>query len=165
LLGVIAGDHETRWATTLLGMDELVRAMGLREDQSLRLMTRIAEGRLARLDPAMLSAKPMARRYRELRSRVERWLARDVPPVIARILEERTRDLGVPAAEFSRLADLGALTQPLDTIVGDLLHMHANRMLRSHANAQECVLYEFLRRTYRSAAARNRTATLAASGE
>jgi lantibiotic biosynthesis protein len=168
LLGVIAGDHETRWTTTLLGMDEIVRIMGFDDARRVDLMTSLARGRLAGLDPASVSAKPIARRHRELRSRIERWLARDVPPAIAGIMDERARQLAEPAAAMRRLADGGGLTRPFDAIVGDLLHMHANRMFRSDANAQECVLYEFLRRAYRSAVAcrdaKPVTAAEAASG-
>lgn len=43
---------------------------------------------------------------------------------------------------------------PLRTLAGSYIHMHANRLLRSAARAQELVLYDFLCRLYESQAAR-----------
>jgi thiopeptide-type bacteriocin biosynthesis protein len=161
VLRLVGGDHEARWGVTLLGMNDILCATGLEDERRAQLVARLAEGRLMSIDPRSVSAKPIARRYRELRARVEHWLGPDGPPAIAAIMGERARALVPLAAELSDLDDRAELTRPLDLIVGDLLHMHANRMLRADANAQECVLYEFLRRTYRSTAARDRADTTA----
>ena len=56
-------------------------------------------------------------------------------------------------AELRRTARLGRLEMDF---AGSLLHMHANRILRSNARAQELVLYDFLARLYESQAARAR---------
>lgn len=156
VLRLVGGDHDARWGVTLLGLHDILCATGLDHERRTQLLARVSEGRLTSIDPRSVSAKPIARRYRELRSRVERWLGPDVPPAIAEVMGERARALVPLAAELLELDHRAGLTRPLDTVVGDLLHMHANRMLRADANMQECILYEFLRRTYRSMAARDR---------
>jgi len=165
LLHIVGRDPEARWGATLLGLHDLIRAAGLDEDAALALTTRLAEGRLRMIDPARAASKPIARRYRELRATVERWLGRDVPVPILDALDARVLDLAPPLRQLSLLDRRGVLTRPFQTIVGDLLHMHANRMFRTNANTQESVLYEFLRRSYRSAAARRRAGVRVASGE
>ncbi len=163
LLGIVGRDPAARWGATLLGLHDLVRTAGLDEAAALALMTRIAQGRLRMVDPAGAASRPIARRYRELRPTVERWLAREVAAPTLALFDQRVRGLEAPLRELSALDASGSLTRPLVTIVGDLMHMHANRMFRANANAQESVLYEFLRRSYRSAGARRRATATAAS--
>jgi len=62
-------------------------------------------------------------------------------------------------AEASR----GGLTATLEEIAASLLHMHANRVLRSANRAQEAVLYRFLEKTWASRLARDRKAEEVAS--
>ena len=53
---------------------------------------------------------------------------------------------------------LGELQVPITDLAGSYIHMHANRLLRSSARAQELVIYDFLKRIYESRAARQRKA-------
>jgi hypothetical protein len=45
---------------------------------------------------------------------------------------------------------------PIPELAASYLHMHANRLLRSAARAQELVLYDWLYRMYEAQAARLR---------
>jgi hypothetical protein len=55
-------------------------------------------------------------------------------------------------------AERGDLTISLTDLAPSLLHMHANRLLRSEQRRQEMVLYDFLYRLYDARAARARGA-------
>lgn len=68
----------------------------------------------------------------------------------------RARVLSAAALELRRLAQEGALSVPPADVAFSLLHMHANRMLRSDQRIQELVLLELLCRAYRSRLARQR---------
>lgn len=56
--------------------------------------------------------------------------------------------------QLAQIAKDGALNRPLSEIASSLLHMHANRMFRSAARAQEAVVYRFLDQYYDSLLAR-----------
>jgi hypothetical protein len=53
-------------------------------------------------------------------------------------------------SELRALNDRGRLWTPLEDVASSLLHMHANRLLRSSHRAQELVLYDFLLRLYQT---------------
>jgi hypothetical protein len=48
------------------------------------------------------------------------------------------------------------LTVPIEEIAASLLHMHANRALRSANRAHEMILYRFLEKAYASQLARRK---------
>ncbi len=56
--------------------------------------------------------------------------------------------------ELKRLERDGRLTVSLDQIAPSLLHMQANRLLRSDHRSQEAVLLDLLHRLYDARAAR-----------
>jgi thiopeptide-type bacteriocin biosynthesis protein len=70
------------------------------------------------------------------------------------VLAARSARIRPVAVELRALADAGRLTQPLAEIARSLVHMHANRLLRSAHRAQELVIYDFLDRAYTSIAER-----------
>jgi hypothetical protein len=57
-------------------------------------------------------------------------------------------------AELKQRERAGRLSQSLVQLAASFMHMHANRLLQSAARAQECVLYDYLRRCYASLLAR-----------
>jgi thiopeptide-type bacteriocin biosynthesis protein len=71
-------------------------------------------------------------------------------------LDERSACGAHAARRLSALASERRLTRPLADIAGSLLHMHANRLLRSDQRAHELVLYDFLTRIYESQIARSK---------
>jgi hypothetical protein len=64
-------------------------------------------------------------------------------------------------ARLRAAAERGELSLPLAAIAPSLLHMHANRLLRSDQRRHELVLYDFLYRLYDARAARARVAATA----
>ena len=69
---------------------------------------------------------------------------------------ERSERLRPAVAELQALSQRGELTVSLPDLGASLVHMHANRLLRSGQRAQELVLYDFLARLYRTQLARGR---------
>jgi thiopeptide-type bacteriocin biosynthesis protein len=66
-----------------------------------------------------------------------------------------------PLARLRFAAAHGELSLPLSEIAPSLLHMHANRLLRSDQRRHEIVLYDFLHRLYDAQSARTRSAATA----
>ena len=74
------------------------------------------------------------------------------------VLQRRSERIAPLAAGLRHLADTGRLAVSLPDLAGSLLHMHANRLSRAAARAQELVLYDYLSRHYTSLRARQRQA-------
>jgi thiopeptide-type bacteriocin biosynthesis protein len=70
------------------------------------------------------------------------------------VLRRRSEKLAPIAAALREAEAAGRLSVPIPELAQSLLHMQMNRLLRAAARAQECVLYDFLHRLYRSQAAR-----------
>jgi thiopeptide-type bacteriocin biosynthesis protein len=72
------------------------------------------------------------------------------------ILRERSQAQAEVVSELRAAEAAGRLSTPITELAASYLHMHANRMLRSAARAQELVLYDWLHRIYDAKAARLR---------
>jgi thiopeptide-type bacteriocin biosynthesis protein len=72
------------------------------------------------------------------------------------LLAERSRKIAPIARELVARDASGRLHTSVVDLAPSLLHMHANRMLRSEQRRQELVLYDFLSRLYESELARSR---------
>ena len=136
---------ERRWQLALLGMAGLLEDFGLElhERRSLLSKTRGDARASRRLDD----------KYRAQSPALVRLLAKnpdaDADWTAGRaILSRRSQQNTSCANELRRHADAGRLTTSLGDIALALLHMHANRLLRSACGAQESILYEFLYRYY-----------------
>ncbi len=163
ILDMLAGDAgaDGRWRLTLRGMDQLLVDLGLTlvEQQALARQLRDGFGREHHADTRF--EKQLGDRFRTERKALEALLDRaqdemsDFEPGCA-VFAERSTRIAPVAAELRALAAAGRLTVALADLAGSLLHMHANRMLRGAARAQELVLYDFLARLYDGRVARQR---------
>ncbi|HEX8112898.1 MAG TPA: lantibiotic dehydratase C-terminal domain-containing protein, partial [Kofleriaceae bacterium] len=72
------------------------------------------------------------------------------------VLHGRSTRLAPWVHELRGRERAGQLTQTLAELAWSFVHMFTNRMLRSASLAQELVLYDWLRRAYQSAIARER---------
>jgi thiopeptide-type bacteriocin biosynthesis protein len=72
------------------------------------------------------------------------------------LLAERSGRLAPIAAELREAQAQGLLTVNVADLAASYLHMHANRLLRGAARAQELVIYQFLVRLYESQLARRK---------
>lgn len=163
IVETLSGDAgaDARWRLALRGMDMLLEDFGcsLAQKQAIAQSCRSsfaaefhAEGALQRqvldklrrdrreleilLDPSHDATSPLEPGLVALRQRSV--LVRP----IAALLRERER--------------AGRLDRPLPVLLSSFLHMHANRMLRAAARAQELVLYTFLERLYEGRIARSK---------
>jgi thiopeptide-type bacteriocin biosynthesis protein len=163
LLALLPGDQgaDARWRLLLCGMDLLLSDLGLGMEARLSAVNALREGfgREFQVDHAV--ERRMKERFREERRGLEELLGsrRARPPVLARgleVLQQRSDKLAPIVAGLKGLEAAGKLSLSIAELAEDFLHMHANRMARSAARAQELVLYELLTRHYSSLAARHR---------
>ncbi len=166
-----AGDAglDARWRFALVGMDRQLEDLGFDLAGRRTLMESLADmyGTEFRLDSAL--RQRLRERYREERRALEELLDARGDSAAALgagydLLRARTEAGREACAALRTLSAQGALAVPLADVAVSLLHMHANRVLRSANRAQEMVLYRFLEKTYASRLARSRaTAEVAAS--
>ena len=71
-------------------------------------------------------------------------------------LSARSRAIAPAMAALRALHAEGRLAVSLEQLAASLTHMHANRLLRSAARAQELVLHDLLQRLYTAREARAR---------
>jgi lantibiotic biosynthesis protein len=163
LLELLPGDEgaDARWRLMLVGMDQLLSDLNLGLDTRQRLLTALREGFGREFHAERHTEHQLSERYRRERKNLEELLVtRKVrQPVLARgltVLQRRSERIAPLAAGLRNLADTGRLGVSLPDLAGSLLHMHANRLSRAAARAQELVLYDYLCRHYTSLRARQR---------
>jgi lantibiotic biosynthesis protein len=163
ILQALPGEEaaDGRWRLALRGMDALLDDLGLTLEQKAQVLrsARKAFGDEFRVDGGF--ERQLGDRFRKERRSLETLLdpASDGTSPLAEALaglhrrSERLRPVGAALAEAQTA---GRLELPIVALAGTYLHMHANRLLRSAARAQELVLYDFLLRLYESRLARIR---------
>jgi thiopeptide-type bacteriocin biosynthesis protein len=165
LLELLPGDEgaDARWRLMLCGMDLLLSDLGLGLEARLQVVTALREsfGREFHADRAL--ERQLNERFRKERRSTEALLcARSADtPALARgleVLQRRSDKLAPVVAGLKELEAAGRLSVSIAELAGSFLHLHANRLARSAARAQELVLYDLLSRHYSSQAARQRKA-------
>lgn len=166
IIATLEGDAgaEARWKLAFFGVHALLGDLGLDLDARIALLDRARSGLEKELGTNEAFARQLDRRYRLERPELDRlidptfavqdsehWLAPGIT-----ILRERSEMLAPTVALLCDRARSGRLTATLPDLASSFIHMHANRLLRSAARAQELALYDFLDRTYVSQAARAR---------
>jgi thiopeptide-type bacteriocin biosynthesis protein len=161
LAAVERGDEglEERWRLALRGMDALLGDLGLDPDDRRGVIRRARESFAAEAQEDGPLRGQLGERFRKERRELEALLdpSRDADSALSpgfAILRARSAAIAPFAAELRSREAAGRLTIPLAEIATSLLHLHANRLLRSAQRAQEFVLYDFLARLYDSQAAR-----------
>jgi thiopeptide-type bacteriocin biosynthesis protein len=148
---------DRRWRVALLGMDRLLDDLGLDPDGKRAVVRQARDatrGELARDDEA---ARRLGAKYRAEAVALSDLLGPGDDPrwrAARAALDRRSQRNASTAPLLLRHACQGRLTSPVADISGSLLHMQANRLLRSAHLAQEMVLYDFLSRTCRRQASR-----------
>jgi thiopeptide-type bacteriocin biosynthesis protein len=103
----------------------------------------------------------MMERYRSERRALEDLLEdrekSDWAIAIRNPLRRRAEGIRRACEELRRLHSEASLAADLQDLAASLLHMHANRVLRSSPRAQEMVIYHYLENAYASRAARAKT--------
>ena len=163
LLELLPGDEgaDARWRLMLYGMDRLMGDLGLGPEERLSLVTGLRAGFGREFQAGRVTERQLGERFRKERKSIEELLGprRVRQSVLAMgqvVYQRRSERLAPITAALRALAEAGTLRVPLLELAGSLLHMHANRLARASARAQELVLYDLLGRHYASQAARQR---------
>ena len=163
ILRLVPGDAgvDARWQLCLRAWDLLLADMGLTLEarHELTKENRAACGRQFRSNKTLERA--LGDRFRGQRKTIERLFdesAEASHPLggALAVLRRRSQHLADVTAALRARGDAGRLSAPVKSIASNLLHMTANRMLRSAHRPQELVLYDYLDRYYESQIARAR---------
>ncbi|MCG3138039.1 MAG: Nisin biosynthesis protein NisB [Phycisphaerae bacterium] len=166
IVKLLAGDEgaDARWRLVLRGMDTLMDDAGLTTADKMQVITACREtfGREHGADVTGLKDQ-LGQKFRNERKSIEQLLdpANDMASPLwpgLEIIRRRSGEWGTLWSDLRAHEQADRLTMPLLDLMPSYLHMHANRLLRSAARAQELVIYDFLKRVYESRAARERKA-------
>lgn len=152
-----AGDDafaDLRWRWCLLGLDRLLADLGLEGEAALAAAETLARDFGEEHGLTGDALKPLSDRFRRERAALQRLLEGE-GDAAHRIFARRSETLA-PLVRRLRALEGGPGAVSIGELAGSLLHMHANRMLRSAHRAQEALLYAFLQRSLESRLARAR---------
>jgi lantibiotic biosynthesis protein len=147
---------DLRWRLTLLGIHQWLIDMGLSAQVRCRTVSRL-RGRFAaefKAGPELI--RRLGERFHHERHRLRCLLAGEEqagqPALAAGItaLLQRSSGNAPLVANLRARASKGELTASIENMTESIVHMHANRLLRSSARAHELVVYDFLRRMYQT---------------
>jgi thiopeptide-type bacteriocin biosynthesis protein len=164
ILAVIPADEgplDTRWPLGLISVDQWLAAAGLALSERLTFVRNLHAGFSSPpgLEQASLK-KHLGKRFREERTRLESLFsgASSLPRTWAmgrEILLERTRQTTPMFDAMRRLLEVGDLTLSLEEVLGSIVHMGLNRLLRAtNSQQEEPVIHYFLGQLYASQLAR-----------
>ena len=166
IVDLLSGDAgmDARWRLVLRGADMLLDDLGLDLAAKHQLMKRARDSMGREFGADAGFGKQLGAKFRKERQALFAMLARDPAADAAselapgfEVLAERSLALAPIVAELREREQAGELTSPIEEMAWSYVHMHANRLLRSVARAQELVIYDFLKRYYDSLVARART--------
>lgn len=163
IIDIFTGDEglQARWQLGLQGIDFLLDDLDLNIAAKHRLMEQARDSLCAEFKIDSLFEHHLGHKYRKERAALAQLFdtrGHENHPYAhgLRILQQRSVRLRPILADLREKERHGRLTASLADIAHSLIHMHANRILRSNARAQELVLYDFLCRIYESSMARSR---------
>jgi thiopeptide-type bacteriocin biosynthesis protein len=152
-------DRPERWRLTLLGMHDLLDALGLDLDARLAFTRRTRDGFAVEHGAGVAARKALGIRFRHERAAIEALLIdrRDAGLGDAlTVLDARRAALRGTAAVMRAAIESGAVTRPLEELASSYLHMWVNRAAHTAAREQEFALFDLLVRTYEGIKARGR---------
>jgi thiopeptide-type bacteriocin biosynthesis protein len=146
------------WQLALRGMSRLVDDFGFDLAAKRRIFTRLREG-YYREHGIKRPHPPLGDGFRKHRPRLQELVAPSLAPgddftEAEPLFQQRSIAHRGIVARLREAERSGRLSVPIEELVPSYLHMHANRVLRTAARAQETVLYDFLDRLYESEEAR-----------
>ncbi|HEX8951786.1 MAG TPA: thiopeptide-type bacteriocin biosynthesis protein, partial [Polyangia bacterium] len=163
IVAALEGDAgaDARWRLVVRGIDMLLDDLGFDLDGKHALLTGLRDGFGREFSVDVGFEKQLGDRFRRERAALETLLANPVAadhPLApgVEILAARSARSAPIAAELVAAARGGRLTMPLPALAASLVHMHANRLLRASARANELVVYDLLARLYQGQRARKK---------
>jgi thiopeptide-type bacteriocin biosynthesis protein len=158
----LSQDLDVRWRLALCGVDRLLNDFGLHLTGKLQLVQRLREAYGREFQIAAECERQLSVKYRDVRRAVESLVAAAGEPGQVGlpgldIFRQRSATIAPYIAELKHRERAGRLSQALYQLAASCVHMHTNRLLQSAGRAQECVIYDYLRRCYTSRLARQDT--------
>lgn len=149
-----------RWKMAIVSTDELLNDFGLDVNGKRNLMTKLCKEFEAEFLTGGAFKESLSKRFRAKRAELTRLLTEKgektaIQSQAVKILALRSERNRALISTYKAALAGGDEGKRLDDIVGSIIHMHLNRLLRSAQRAQELVIYNFLLRLYRSMHARN----------
>ncbi|MGW1177605.1 lantibiotic dehydratase [Kitasatospora sp. NPDC002543] len=140
--GGTEGGADSRWRAALVGIDRLLTDLGLPRAEKRALVSAARDRFRAEFRVDQSVRRGIGDRFRHERVTLERLLATPGAP------DDTSAAIRSLAAELREGVRTGRIGTPIAALAGNYVHLHANRVLRSHARAQELLIYDFLSRLY-----------------
>lgn len=150
---------DARWRLALLGIDLMMTDIGLNLQEKEALTRRLRHDYASEFHVDGELQKQIAGKLRGEKRQLEELLLRhgsgmrELETGIAILTERSSRTVPIMQG-VTDLVRSNEISVPLLDLGASLLHMHANRALRTAHRAQEMVIYHFLSHLYSSARAR-----------
>lgn len=163
IIAALEGDAgaDARWRLVVRGIDMLLDDLGFDLDAKHGLLVTLRDGFCREFSVDVGFERQLGDRFRRERTSLETLLSdplADDHPLAPGVEFLRTRSgCWAPiAADLVAAAKSGQLTTSLPNLASSLVHLHANRLLRASARANELVIYDLLARLYQGRRARKK---------
>ncbi|WP_189299529.1 lantibiotic dehydratase [Streptomyces cinerochromogenes] len=144
---------DDRWRVALVGYDRLLTDFGFATADKHAVVAAARGWLSAQLGLDGRARSRIGARYRAERADLRALLESAHSSTLGESALRARSHVVRPLAERLRAeAGAGRLTRPLPVLASTFLHMHANRLLRSHARPQELLICDFLCRLYEASA-------------
>ena len=152
--------EDIRWCWGLRSIDALLNDFDLELSEKLQLLTQLKEAfaQEHQIDKAL--KLQLDKHYRVHRSTIQDMFTTNSPgdksyPLIEALLVRSNRQAST-VATIRLMIDRNKLMPSLPDLLSSYIHMLVNRLIPTQARFHEMVMYDFLYREYRSAAARRK---------
>lgn len=158
LVESLEGDEgvNLRWRLTLQAVHFLLDDFRFSLDEKSRIVRALRDSYAAEFGSSPDLKRQIGRRYRQEKQALQALIAESgaVADSAEQVFEARAAEIRPLATELRALEARNGLTRSVADIASSLVHMTANRLLRSAARAQEMVIYDLLDRLYVATAKR-----------
>jgi len=152
-----------RWAAATYGIDGLIRAQHPNLDEAHAFARRCRDAFSAGAHKDAATRRRLAGIFRERRQALMALWSRAgddrLVHAVRSAFDSRAQRVAPLVAKLRSLEKKGMLRQPLGRLLGSMVHMHFNRMSRSHDRFAELAAYDSLCLVYQGLAARTAAET------
>ena len=154
--------EEIRWLFGIKAVNELFDNFNLNTEQKLTLTEHLKTNFSSEFNISQSLKKQLDSRYRKYRKEIESLLTEDnffdkEYQFIVEILKQKEKQLIPVIKELINLQNQNQLHVQISALLSSYTHMLLNRLFRNKQRMHEMVIYDFMRRAYRSIIAQNKT--------
>jgi thiopeptide-type bacteriocin biosynthesis protein len=158
---ICADDDDLRWQLAVLGVDRLLGDFGYDLPQRARFVASAGEAYALEAGADAATTRAIATKYRQFTPSLSEllWQPEAASPALQQAhasLNERSSKLRPLGFELRAVLGANGPGPLLDDLLRSFCHLHALRLLGLGGRSFELVLYDFLRRQYRSRAAKEK---------